>query len=317
MSDNGAFMDQLALYTTFVRVAERGSFSAVARDLNTSQPMISRQISALEDHLGVRLVQRTTRHLHLTEDGQALLPHARTILESLEAAAESIGKSQTNPTGRVRVGVPTSLGVYMARRLNAFFATYPQLSLDLKMRDGTFDLIDEGLDLVIAITQPSQSSLIARRLGLVASALVAAPDYLARHGAPRQPNDLLNHECIVYDRPGVENNWRFSTPTGEQTVSVQGRFHVDSSEAVRLAARAGFGIALLPRVSVVDDIESGVLALVLPDHEPVRVPLYAILPSRRHVSPRTRAVLDFLINELETTPFTKPSGEIDRLNIRL
>ncbi|OZB39060.1 MAG: LysR family transcriptional regulator [Acidiphilium sp. 34-60-192] len=275
-------MDQLALYTTFVRVAERGSFSAVARDLKTSQPMISRHISALEDHLGVRLVQRTTRHLHLTEDGQALLPHARAILESLEAAAESIGKSQTMPSGRVRVGVPTSLGIYMARRLNALFATYPQLSLDLKLRDGTFDLVEEALDLVIAITQSTQSSLITRRLGLVASALVASPDYLARHGAPRQPADLLNHECIVYSRPGVENNWRFA--------------------------------ALLPRVSVVDDIETGCLALLLPDHEPARVPLYAVMPSRRHVAPRTRAVLDFLINELETTPFTKPSGEIDSLN---
>jgi DNA-binding transcriptional LysR family regulator len=307
-------MDQLALYTTFVRVAERGSFSAVARDLKTSQPMISRHISALEDHLGVRLVQRTTRHLHLTEDGQALLPHARAILESLEAATESVGKSQTMPSGRVRVGVPTSLGIYMARRLNALFATYPQISLDLKLRDGTFDLVEEALDLVIAITQSTQSSLITRRLGLVASALVASPDYLARHGAPRQPADLLNHECIVYSRPGVENNWRFSAPDGEQTVSVQGRFHVDSSEAVRRAARAGFGIALLPRVSVVDDIETGCLALLLLDHEPARVPLYAVMPSRRHVAPRTRAVLDFLINELETTPFTKPSGEIDSLN---
>ncbi len=304
-------MDQLALYTTFVRVAERGSFSAVARDLKTSQPMVSRHISALEDLLGVRLVQRTTRHLHLTEDGQALLPHARAILESLEAAAESIGANQTTPSGRVRVGVPTSLGIYMARRLNALFAAYPLLALDLKLRDGNFDLVEEALDLVIAITQSSQSSLITRRLGLVASALVASPDYLARYGAPHRPTDLLNHECIVYSRPGVENNWRFSTPSGEQTVSVQGRFQVDSSEAVRRAARAGSGIALLPRVSVVDDIESGCLTLLMSHHEPARVPLYAIMPSRRHVAPRTRAVLDFLINELETTPFTRPTGEID------
>lgn len=296
-------MDQLGLLSTFVRVAERGSFSAVARDFNTSQPVISRQIASLEDQLGVRLIQRTTRRLSLTEDGQIYLDHARAVIEALEAAQASVGIARQTATGQVRVGVPTSVGMYLAARLPVFFARYPDMSIDLKMRDGSFDLVEEGLDLVISITEATQASVITRNIGSAASVLVASPTYLAAHGTPANPQELLAHECIVYTRPGIDRNWRFTANGVDETVTVQGRFHADSSEAVRRAARAGLGIAMLPRLTTIDDVNAGRLVTVLDAFCPMRVNLFSSLPSRRYVPTRTRAILDFLIAELETTPF--------------
>ncbi|MGC9271872.1 LysR substrate-binding domain-containing protein [Acidiphilium sp.] len=296
-------MDQLSLLNTFVRVAERGSFSAVAREFETSQPVISRQIAALEDQLGVRLIQRTTRRLSLTEDGQIYLDHARAVVEAMDAAQASVGVAQKTPTGQVRLGVPTSVGLYLATRLPEFFARYPEMTIDMKMRDGSFDLVEEGLDLVIAITPASQASLITRTIGSATSVLVAAPSYLAAHGTPTTPRDLPAHECIVYTRPGIDRDWRFVGTEYDETITVQGRFHVDSSEAARRAARAGLGIAMLPRLTTIDDVNAGRLVTLLDGFCPMKASVYAIMPTRRYIPSRTRAVLDFMIAEFETTPF--------------
>jgi DNA-binding transcriptional LysR family regulator len=310
-------MDQLTLMNTFVRVAERGSFSAVAREFNTSQPVISRQIAALEDQLGVRLLQRTTRRLALTEDGQIFLDGARAAIEAMDAATASVTRTQSSPAGQVHVGVPTALGMYLAGRLPEFFARFPEICLDIRMRDGTFDLVEEGLDLVISIVEATQASVVTRIIGTSASMLVAAPQYLARHGAPGHPRDLVDHECIVYSRPGSDRNWRFNCPIdgpgSPVTVTVHGRFHVDNSEAVRRAARAGSGIALLPRLTVFDDVASGRLVPVLDRYEPERLKVHAILPSRRHVAPRIRAVMDFIGTEMETRPFLRGDVPIPKL----
>ncbi len=311
-------MDQLTLMNTFVRVAERGSFSAVAREFNTSQPVISRQIAALEDQLGVRLLQRTTRRLALTEDGQIFLYSARAAIEAMEAATESVSRTKLSPAGEVRLGVPTSLGMYIAGRLPEFFERFPEICLDMRMRDGTFDLVEEGLDLVISIIESTQASVVTRIIGSSASMLVASPQYLARHGVLNHPRELLNHDCIVYSRPGNDRNWRFNCPVdgpdGATTITVHGRFHADNSEAVRRAARAGLGIALLPRLTIFDDVATGRLMPVLDRYEPERLKVHAILPSRRHVAPRIRAVLDFLTTEMETRPFLRGEVPIPKLS---
>lgn len=301
-------MDQLTLLNSFVRVAERGSFSAVARELNTSQPVISRQIAALEDQLGVRLIQRTTRRLALTEDGQMFLDHARTVVEAMAAARASVGAARQTPMGQVRLGVPTAVGMYLAARLPEFFARFPDMSIDLKMRDGSFDLVEEGLDLAISAAEATQASVITRVIGSAVSVLVASPAYLAARGTPETPQDLLKHECIVYTRPGIDRNWRFTAVGAEETVTVQGRFHVDSSEAVRRAARAGLGIAMLPRLTTIDDVDAGRLVTLLDAFRPMTVKIYAILPSRRYVPTRTRAILDFLIAEFTETPFLQSTA---------
>lgn len=300
-------MDQLSLINTFIRVAERGSFSAVARDFNTSQPLISRQIATLEDLLGVRLIQRTTRRLSLTEDGQIYLEHAKAVVDAVEAATASVGTARKTPTGQVRVGVSTAVGMYLSGRLQEFFGPYPDMSIAVKMRDGTFDLIEEGLDLVISTMEATQASVIRRTIGTATSVLVAAPAYVAAHGAPETPRDLLQHECIVYTRPDVDRNWRFDRDGIEETVTVQGRYHVDSSEAVRRAARAGFGIAMLPRLTTIDDVAAGRLVPLLEAFVPMEAKVYAFLPSRRYVPARTRAILDFLKEELNRTPFLQPT----------
>lgn len=301
-------MDQLSLINTYVRVAERGSFSAVARDFNTSQPVISRQIAALEDQLGVRLIQRTTRRLSLTEDGQVYLEHARAVVDAINAATASVGTARKTPTGQVRVGVPTAVGMYLSARLPEFFARHPEMSIDMKMRDGAFDLIDEGLDLVVSSAEATQASVITRVIGSAMSVLVAAPAYVAARGKPETPQDLLKHECIVYSRPGVDRDWRFAHDGNEETIRVQGRFHVDSSEAVRRAARAGLGIALLPRLTTIDDVSAGRLVTLLDTFTPSTFKVYAILPSRRYVPARTRAILDFIKEEFDQTPFLKSTA---------
>ena len=311
-------MDQLTLMSTFVRVAERGSFSAVAREFSTSQPVISRQIAALEDQLGVRLLQRTTRRLALTEDGQIFLDSARVAIEAMEAATESVSRTRSLPAGEVHLGVPTSLGMYIAGRLPELFERFPEICLDMRMRDGPFDLVEEGLDLVISIVEATQASVVTRTIGSAASMLVAAPQYLARHGTLTHPRELVNHECIVYTRPGSDRNWRFNCPIdgpdGATAVTVHGRFHVDSSEAVRRAARAGLGIALLPRLTIFDDVATGRLLPVLDQYEPERLKVHAILPSRRHVAPRIRAIMEFLGSELENRPFLRGDVPIPKLS---
>lgn len=312
-------MDQLTLMNTFVRVAERGSFSTVARELNTSQPVISRQIAALEDGLGVRLIQRTTRRLALTEDGQRFLDSARTVMDAVEAAQASVGRTRSSPSGQVRIGVPTALGMYLAGRLPEFFERYPDVTLNLRMRDGVFDLFEEGLDLVITAAEATQASVVTRIIGTSASVLVASPDYVAKHGVPTHPHDLADHECIVYSRPGVEQNWRFNCPidgpAGAAMVTVHGRFHVDNSEAVRCAARAGLGIALLPRLTIFDDVAAGRLKPLMERYEPERLKVHALLPSRRHVAPRSRAVMDFIASELQTRPFLLAGGANEPLQV--
>lgn len=302
-------MDLLTLMNTFVRVAERGSFSAVAREFNTSQPVISRQIAALEDQLGVRLLQRTTRRLALTEDGHIFLDSARAAIEAMEAATASVTRTRSLPAGEVRLGVPTALGMYIAGRLPELFERFPEICLDMRMRDSPFDLVEEGLDLAISIVEATQASVVTRVIGTSASMLVASPDYLAEHRKLTHPRDLMAHECIVYSRPGSDRNWRFNCPidgaAGAVTVTVKGRFHVDNSGAVRRAALAGLGIGLLPRLIIFDDVAAGRLVPVLDRYEPERLKVHAILPSRRHVPPRIRVVLDFLSTEMETRPFLR------------
>lgn len=291
-------MDQLVLYQTFVRVVERGSFSAVARDLKTSQPVISRHIAALEDRLRVRLIQRTTRRLHLTDDGHRFFEHAVAAVSSMEAAGACLSCDQHPPSGRVRLGVPTYLGLRLLARLPEFLAHHPGISIDLKMQDRPFDVIEERLDFAIAPIQGSQMSLVTKVIGTAASVAVTSPGYLAARGTPASPQDLGDHDCIMVSPAGADEPWRFSRDGTEEPVMLHGRITVDSVEAALRAASWGLGIALLPRLAVFDDIEAGRLVTIIDNYRPIGLKLYAIMPSRRYVSARTRVTLDFLMAAL-------------------
>jgi DNA-binding transcriptional LysR family regulator len=289
---------------TFVRVVEAGSFTAVAAERNTSQPTVSRQIAALEEHLGCLLFQRTTRSLSLTDDGRIFYDHALRSLESLTEAESAVGRRKGKPTGTLRLASAVVFGrLHVISRLPRFLARYPDLDVDLVMNDGFTDLVEEGIDLAIRVGDVVDPGLIARRIGTTRRVVVATPDYVARHGMPQVPADLRDHVCIVYARLAAGANWTFETAGGRIGVPVAGRLRVNSTEGVRAAVLAGLGIAYVPVWHFVErEIEGGKLVRLLPDHEPYPQPISAVYPSRRFLSPKVRAMIDFLAAEFDLDP---------------
>jgi DNA-binding transcriptional LysR family regulator len=292
-------MDTIETLRTFVRVVETGSLSAVAREMNASQSTISRHINQLEEHFGVRLLHRTTRHLSLTDDGAGLNDHAKRILELVDGMETALGPHKSSPVGHVRLGTPVSLGMMLMTRVPVLLARYPGLTVELVMQDRLGDMIEERLDLAVTIGEVAGLSLIKRGLGTVRRIAVAAPDYIRRRGRPRQPGDLADHDCIVRRMTLGEDEWTLTGPAGAVSVVVRGVVSTNNHEAVRGAALSGLGIALLPEYLVVDDIRHGRLESVLPAYSAETLPAHVVYPSRHHLAPRTRAVIDFLIEEVQ------------------
>jgi DNA-binding transcriptional LysR family regulator len=291
-------MDTIETLRTFVRVIETGSLSAVAREMNASQSTVSRQITQLEEHFGVRLFHRTTRHLSLTDDGENLREHAVNVLGMVDGMETTLGQHKSSPIGHVRVATPVSLGLILMNRVPDLMARYPGLSVELVMEDDPGDMIEERLDLAVHSGEVVNQSLIKRSLGAVVRVAVAAPDYLARHGTPSQPGELTDHACIVHRVTPSDSEWRLLGPEGPVEVTVHGALSTNNNEAVRGAAVSGLGIALLPEYQVVEDVLAGRLRRVLPDHTSGPLPAYLVYPSRRHLPPRTRVVMDFLIDDV-------------------
>jgi DNA-binding transcriptional LysR family regulator len=291
-------MDTIETLRTFVRVVETGSLSAVAREHNTSQSTVSRQITQLEEHFGVRLFHRTTRHLSLTDDGQQLHDHARGVLDMVEGMETVLGQNKTSPVGHVRVATPVSLGLILMARVPRLLARYPGLSVELVMEDHAGDMIEDGLDLAVRSGEVTNLSLIKRSLGTVVRVAVASPGYLERRGTPSEPTDLSEHECIVHRVSPNDSEWRLIGAEGPVSVMVNGSLATNNHEAVRSAALAGLGIGLVPEYQIVDDVDAGRLRRVLPDYASESLPAYLVYPSRRYLALRTRAVIEFLIEEV-------------------
>lgn len=303
-------MDLLAGLRTFVRVAESGSFSAVAREIGATQPAVSRQISALEQHLDARLIQRTTRSLTLTEDGRDLLDHARRVLDCVEEAEMAVGRRQGTPSGLVRIATPSTFGrLYVAPRMRRLLDRYPELSVELHMSDSVTDMIAGGIDLAIRGGVVQEASLVARRIGSSARYVVGSVDYLERNGVPAHPSDLARHSCIAFLQGAAPNEWRFNGPDGAVSVEIGGRFRTDSSEAMREAVMAGVGLALAPSWVFGADLTIGRAKAVLQRYQAEQVPIHAVYPSRRNLAPRTRAVIDFLLDEFRLDSAISTYGE--------
>lgn len=302
-------MDLLGPMRSFVRVVEAGSFTAVAAEQNTTQPTISRQVAALEEHLGARLLTRTTRALTLTDDGRAFYEHALRALEAVGEAENAVGRRQAKPTGMLRIAVPVVLGRrHIVPRLSRFLARYPEVAIDFAMSDGFVDLVEQGIDLAIRVGEITDQSLVARKIGMVRRLTVASPAYLKAKGTPRTPDDLKQHDCIVYTRLATGNRWHFESRHGPLSVTVAGRFRVDNSEAVREGVLAGLGIAVIPAFAFSDEITRGTVKVLLKAYEPKLLPLNAVYPSRRYVPLRVRAMIDFLAHELEIDPVLSGYG---------
>ncbi|MEZ5833275.1 MAG: LysR family transcriptional regulator [Dongiaceae bacterium] len=293
----------LHAYRAFLRLVETGSFTKVAREFGTSQPSISRQISALEEHLGARLVQRTTRSVTPTEEGRRFYDRALQVLETVQEAEASVGRGRVRPTGRLRVAAPVAFSrLHLLPRIAAFLARYPDMTIDLIMHDNFADLVAEGIDVAIRVGDLADPTLIAKRLGETRRVAVASPKYLKKHREPKHPRELADHACICYTLLATGNRWLFDGPSGPLAVEVTGPFQANNSEGVREAVVAGLGIGVLPIWVFKDEIDKGLVKLILQAFEPKRLPLNAVYPSRRFVPAKVRAFIDYLEGEFRLEP---------------
>lgn len=304
-------MDIVSALASLVRVTETGSFSAVARERDISKAAIARQIAFLEKHFGVRLLHRTTRKLSLTDDGRMLLGFARPVLDGVDAMEAALGKQSALPIGLVRVGIMVAASQFLAPRLPSLLAARPGLKVELVVSDVLGDMIEDRLDLALRVGEISDASVIARRIGTAARVAVTAPSYIEKHGRPAIPVELASHICIVHDVGPESDMWTFAGPAGPETVRVSGGLLASDGSAVHLAARAGYGIASLPLVQVVDDLRNGELVRVLGEYPSPGLPFSLVYSSRRHLAPRTRVVMEFIVEQVRQirASVSPPSNE--------
>lgn len=297
-------MDRLTALHVFRTTVELGSFAATARHLGLSPAAVSKNVRELETHLGVRLLQRTTRRMSVTEAGTAYYERIASALDDLDEADGLMSAHRGSPKGRLRVSAPMTLTlVCLSHALPRFLQRHPDVSLDLQLDDRRVSIVEEGFDLAIRGTDRLEdSSLVAKKLMTMTHVVCGAPDYFERWGTPKHPRDLARHHCIKFSLSGHAHTWSFVHPSGDTVRQrVQGRYDVTSSLAVRDALREGLGLSLIPEVYVRDDLSAGRLQTVLDGWTKDQATLYAVYPSRRYVMPKVRAFIDFLVEELHDT----------------
>ena len=287
-------MDRLIAMQVFVEVARRGSFTAASQELDLTRAMVSRYIAELEQWLGARLLQRSTRSVTLTDAGHDCLSRCMQLLELAEQTRVEVGLRDGQLRGRLRITTSTSFGMaQLADAISDFLLEHPQIHIDLHLGDRTVSLIEEGIDLAIRITNDPEPGLIARRLADCESVIVASPAYLARHGVPQQPADLARHHCLSYSQFG-RSEWCLRRGNEETIVKVTGRLSANEALALLQACRNGSGLAMQPRYLVHELVDRGELQVVLANWQPTRLGIYALYPSRQQLPLAMRAMLDFL-----------------------
>jgi DNA-binding transcriptional LysR family regulator len=303
-------MDRLKSLTTFIQVVESGGFSAAARRLDMSATMASSHVQALEEQLGARLLQRTTRKISLTEVGQAYYEQAARILGELEEADRQVGALQSTPRGRLRLHVGTHIVRFVAPILAEYMAAHPALTVELTMGERMIDLVEEGFDLAIRATVPADSSLVVRQLSAWRHVPCCAPAYLEAHEEPRAPADLAQHNCLRYAFYPYGDEWRFTSPGGESvSARVRGSLRTNSAEALRIAALGGLGVFLAPGFLVAEDLEAGRLVPLLREYRPIAFAINAIYPTRHQVTAKVRAFIDLAMERFKARPaWTNPVG---------
>ncbi len=291
--------DDIELLTMTVKL---GSFAAAARKLHVTPSAVSRRVATLEAALGVQLLARTTRSLRLTDDGLAFHETCVRVLDELHEARDAIARVRHRPAGRLRVDVPVALGrAVIAPKIPAFLDRYPDIRLDLTLRDQFVDPIVEGLDVLVRIGPLRDSALIARRLGESRGVACAAPSYLKKHGAPKRLGDLARHSCIGYLREGRPAGFDFEGEGGARTsVEIAGSLNANDADVIRQLALAGKGIAWLFDFLVADHVERGELVPVLEGHPTLAWPIHALYPKNRHLLPKVRAFIDYLAESSPT-----------------
>jgi len=297
-------MDKLRAIETFIRVVEAGTFVKAAEQLDTSPAAVTRYVADLEERLGTRLLQRTSRKLSMTESGIAYFERCKQILEDLEEADAIASLSAARAIGTLKINVPVSFGIlHLAPLWAGFMATHPEVKLDVTLGDRTVDLVEEGYDMAIRIARLPSTNLIARKLAPARMVVCASPDYLKRAGTPRRPEELAQHRCLGYTHWSGKNDWAFQDSDGaEHTVTVNYDLLANNGDTLRAAAVTGAGVVLQPTFIVGADLAAGRLVEVLPDYKSVELGIYALYPSRKHLSAKVRALVDYLVHAFDGTP---------------
>jgi DNA-binding transcriptional LysR family regulator len=290
-------MDRLTSLTAFVQVVDNGGFSAAGRKLNMSTTMVSNHIQALEERLGVRLLNRTTRKVSVTEVGRAYYDRATQILTDLEQADDIASAQQSTPRGTLRVYTQTHMVPFIAPVVAEFLSIYPEVKVDFSLGEAHVDLIEEGFDLALRMTALPDSSLIVRKLATWRHVLCCSHGYLESHDRPAQLADLASHTCIRHVMYPFGDEWRFVDRQGKPaSVKVSGRLVTNSGEIVRIAALQGIGICLAAGFLIHDDLEAGRLVRLLPEYRPVEMSMNAVYPHRHHLSAKVRTFIDMLVD---------------------
>ena len=297
-------MDHFSALPIFVTVVECGSFSAAGQKLGLSKSAISKRITQLEQHLGIQLLQRTTRSLSLTDAGARYFEYIRPAVLLTQEGLDAISELQQTPKGNLRISVPMVFGrLYIAPLIAEFLKHYPDIQLQMQMDDKTTDLIAGGFDLAIRIGELPDSSLIARKIAPCLSVICASPAYLAQHGLPMVPRELAQHNCLFYSyfQDGVE--WSFHSPDGMQRIQPKGNYQVNNSDAIHLACLDGLGIANLPRFIVESDLQAGRLQALLTDYPLPEHGIYAVYPQRKYLPTKVTVLIEFLMEKLASGKF--------------
>lgn len=293
-------MDKLTSMTVFVRVAKSGSFAAGARELGISRAMATKHIMHLEGALGSRLFNRTTRSLNLTDVGASYLERCQEVLLDIEEMEAAVTHLQTQPKGVLKISAPPVIGAtHVTRAVVDFLKIHPDIKVDIALQSSPGDMIDEGIDVAIILGTLDDTSMVARRLATSPVVVCGSPEYLAKNGVPKTPEDLMNHSCLVNWAIPPRHKWQFRNDQGLKIINVSGRLQANAAHSTRIAAINGLGLVMLPTYIVGGDIEKGLLKVVLENYASKPLDIHAVYPHRRYLSAKVRTFLDFLQEWLE------------------
>jgi len=289
-------------------VVDNGSFVAAAEATGQSKQAVSRHVADLEKRLGVRLLNRTTRRLSLTDEGHTYVERARDLLQELDTIEAEISAGTAEPSGRLRVNAPLTFGIlHLAGLWGQFAETYPKVLLDVDLSDRVVDLVEEGYDLAVRITNMRSSTLISRQLAVTRMVLCASPAYLRVQGVPEHPYQLRDHRSIAYSYLSTGEEWEFTAPDGTAVrTRVPSRIRTNSGDTNRVAALDGYGLVLQPDFLVADDIQHGRLVELMPEYRGPEIGIHAVYPSRRYLPAKTRCLVDYLVRSFRSPDWASP-----------
>lgn len=295
-------LDLLTAMRVFTTVADAGSFAAAADRLELSRAMVTRYVAQLEAHLAVRLMHRTTRRMSLTEAGREYQRHVAQVLALVQESADAVGRHATAPTGTLRVASAVGFQRELQRAVSAFLFEQPGIRIELSLAERRIDLVEDGFDLAVRIGAAMEPGLVARRLARVRTVACASPAYLKRRGTPRSPQDLAGHNCLAYEHKDWGAEWLFRRGRATQAVAVSGNLRASGGTVLVGAALDGLGVILEPEFLVCDALRDGRLVSLLRGWQSVELALFAVYPERRHLPPKVRCFIDFLVKAFGGTP---------------